>query len=170
MRPIKGTYPAFLETYINCVPQNSVLEALELNQKETIRFFSSIPPSKENYAYDLGKWKIKEVLNHLIDAERIFAYRCLRFARKDETTLPSFEEDDYVRNAELDNRNLQDLVNEFETVRKATLSLFNSFNDEALQRVGNTASGKTTVIAVGYAIAGHSMHHMNVVKERYLQK
>ena len=170
MRPAKGTYPDYYENYIPLVKQNSVLEALKADEKETIRFFSSIPSSKENYTYDLGKWSVKQVLNHVIDTERIFSYRALRFARKDDQINPSYEQDDYVAAAELTNRNLLDLVNEFESVRKATISLFNSFNDETLQRLGNTAAGKASVNAIGFTICGHNIHHINVVKERYLQK
>jgi uncharacterized damage-inducible protein DinB len=170
MRPAKGTYPDYYENYIPLVKQNSILEALNADEKETIRFFSSIPSSKENYTYDLGKWSIKQVLVHMIDTERIFAYRALRFARKDEKQPLSFEQDDYVLFAELDNRNLLDLVNEFESVRKATISLFNSFSTETLQRSGNTAAGKASVNSIGFTICGHNIHHINVIKDRYLQK
>ena len=170
MRPQKGSYPDYYENYIPLVKQNSVLQALNENEKELIAFFSSIKPSMENNAYELGKWTIKEVLNHIIDTERIFAYRALRFARMDEKQPLPFEEDEYVKNAELSQRNLQDLVNEFETVRRASLSLFNSFSNEALLRSGITAAGRATVLAIGFTICGHGIHHLNVVSERYLKK
>lgn len=170
MRPQKGSYPDYYENYIPLVKQNSVLQALTENEKEVIAFFSSIKQSMENNAYELGKWTIKQVLNHIIDTERIFSYRALRFARMDEQQPLSFEQDEYVENADLSKRNLQDLVNEFETVRRATLSLFNSFSDEVLLRNGFTAAGRTSVLAIGFTVCGHSIHHMNVVSERYLKK
>lgn len=170
MRPQKGTYPDYYENYIPLVKQNSVLQALNENEKELIAFFSSIKPSMENNAYELGKWTIKEVLNHIIDTERIFTYRALRFARMDEKQPLSFEQDEYVKNADLSQRNLQDLVNEFETVRRASLSLFNSFSNETLLRSGITAAGRATVLAIGFTICGHGIHHMNVISERYLKK
>jgi uncharacterized damage-inducible protein DinB len=168
MRPLKGTYPDYYENYIPLVKQNTITEALQANEKETIQFFSSIAPSKENYAYQIGKWTVKQVLNHLIDTERIFAYRALRFARKDAQQPLSFEQDDYVANAELTSRHLNDLVNEFEAVRKSTLSLFNSFSEEALVRTGSTRAGNSSVLAIGFTICGHNIHHMNVVRDRYL--
>jgi hypothetical protein len=170
MRPIKGTYPDYYENYIPLVKNNSIIEALNENEVEIRKFFASIPSSKENHAYQIGKWTIKQILGHIIDTERIFSYRALRYARKDQTLLPSYEHDDYVKNAELEKRNLQDLINEFETVRRSTLSLFNSFGSEALLRTGNTPAGQATVLAVGYTICGHAIHHMNVVRERYLGK
>ncbi len=170
MRPEKGTYPIYYENYIPLVKQNNITEALVENETEVLSFFNSILADKENYAYESGKWTIKEVLNHLIDTERIFSYRALRFARKDEQLLPSYDQDPYVLNAELQNRSLKDLLNEFETVRKATISLFNSFSNEALVRIGATAAGKASVVAIGFTICGHGTHHINVIRERYLLK
>jgi hypothetical protein len=170
MRPAKDTYPVYYENYIPLVKQNTISEALSENEKEILSFFKSIAKDLENYTYEKGKWTIKEVLNHLTDTERIFSYRALRFARKDEQALPSYNQDPYVVNAELGNRSLSDLVHEFETVRKATQSLFNSFSNEALVRSGQTAAGRASVIAIGFTICGHALHHINVVKERYLKK
>lgn len=170
MRPQKGTYPDYYGNYIPLVKQNSITDALIENEKEVISFFSSIKPSMENNAYELGKWTIKQVLNHIIDTERIFAYRALRFARKDEKQPLSFEQDDYVNNTDLSKRTLADLVNEFETVRKSTRSLYNSFSDEVMLRSGLTAAGKATVLAIGFTLCGHATHHANVISERYLKK
>jgi uncharacterized damage-inducible protein DinB len=170
MRPEKGTYPVYYENYIPLVREDSILEALNVNEKEIISFFNSISANKENYAYENGKWTIKEVLNHIIDTERIFSYRALRFARKDSQLLHSFDQDPYVANAELTNRSLKDLIEEFETVRKATFSLYKSFSNEALLRIGNTAEGKASVNAIGFTICGHAIHHINVISERYLIK
>jgi len=170
MRPQKDTYPIYYENYIPIVKQNTIKEALIANEKETLDFFNSIPENLADFAYEKGKWTIKEVLNHLIDTERVFSYRSLRFARKDGQLLPSYDQDPYVANAELEGRSLKDLIHEFETVRKATLSLFGSFSNEALLRIGLTAAGKASVNAIGFTICGHSIHHINVIKERYLKK
>jgi len=167
MRPQPGSYPDYYGNYIPLVKQNTVTEALVENEKETVTFFNSISADMEDFAYAPGKWTIKEVLNHLIDTERVFSYRALRFARKDEKQPLSFEQDDYVANAELGNKKLNKLVDEFITVRKATLSLFDSFSAEALERTGQTAAGKASVNAIGFTICGHNTHHMNVIKERY---
>ncbi len=169
MRPEKKTYPDYYENYISLIKQNTIKEALIESEKETLIFFNSIPEHLENFSYEKGKWTVKEVLNHIIDTERIFAYRALRFARKDETQPLSFDQDNYVTNAELSERNLKDLINEFETVRISTLSLFNSFGNEALVRMGQTAAGRASVNAIGFTICGHGLHHINVIKERYLK-
>jgi uncharacterized damage-inducible protein DinB len=170
MRPKRESYPDYYENYIPLVKENDVLSALRNNEKETIDFFSSVNPELEAYSYEKGKWSIKEVLNHLIDTERIFSYRALRFARKDAQQPLPFEQDDYVANAELTGRSLKDLIHEFETVRRSSISLFESFHPEALERIGTTAAGKASVNAIGFTICGHNIHHMKVVRERYLKK
>lgn len=131
-------------------------------------FLNGIPKSKRNYRYAEGKWTVKEVLQHIIDAERIFAYRALCFARKDATPLPGFEENDYAANSKADQRKWKDIVKEFEAVRRSTETLFGSFDDEQLDTAG-TSSGKSNyVMAIGFIIAGHANHHIKVTKERYL--
>jgi uncharacterized damage-inducible protein DinB len=169
MRPARETYPDYYENYIPLVKENTIKEALLENEKTVLNFFRNIPSSKADFAYADGKWTIKGVLNHLIDTERIFSYRALRFARKDFQQPLPYDENHYAEHAELAERTLDDLIHEFETVRKATISLFNSFSNEALQQVGQTAAGKAGVNAIGYTIVGHAIHHMNVVKERYLK-
>jgi len=170
MRPPKGTYPDYYENYIPLVKQDSVLTALQENEKEVIAFFTSISADLENYAYGPGKWSLKQILNHCIDTERVFAYRALRFARKDEKQPLPFDQDDYVANAEVEKRTLRNLIAEFESVRRASISLFDSFNDETLARSGNTAAGRASVNAIGFTICGHYLHHMTVISERYLKK
>jgi len=170
MRPQAGTYPGYYHNYIPLVKQDNIIDALNTNETETYHFFKSIPSSKGDFAYEAGKWSIKGVFNHLIDTERIFAYRSLRFARKDEKQPLSFEQDDYVPNAELSKRTLESLLDEFSTLRKSNISMFGSFDNETLLRSGNTAAGKASVLSIGFTICGHNIHHMNVVKERYLPK
>jgi uncharacterized damage-inducible protein DinB len=168
MRPKKKTYPDYYDYYIELVKEDELLAAFNSNWNYIEEFVSKISKEKENYAYTEGKWTIKQVLSHLIDTERIFAYRALRFARKDPQKVLSFEEDHYAAHAELDSRTISDLMEEFDTVRKATLSLYKSFSESTLLSSGATAIGDATVVSIGYMICGHASHHLNVVKTRYL--
>lgn len=168
MRPAQGTYPPFLETYISQVKEDNVHSALKANTQLLETFLKSIPADKADYAYAPGKWTIKQLIIHICDAERIFSYRALRFARGDEQQPLPFEEDNYAANCKADKRTLESVIEELLAVRKATTLLFESFDESDLQKPGNTASGRTTVNAVGYAICGHAAHHIAVAKERYL--
>jgi uncharacterized damage-inducible protein DinB len=168
MRPVTGTYPKFLETYISKIKEDNAHEALRNNTTHLFQFLDSIPEDKGDHAYAEGKWTIKQLLIHISDAERIFAYRALRFARGDEQQPLPFEEDDYAANCNAGKRTLKSVIEELKAVRQATIHLVDSFGGEELNKPGNTASGRTTVNAVIYAICGHSAHHMNVAKERYL--
>lgn len=168
MRPQKGTYPEYFENYIPLVNQENVNIALEQNRQELREFVSRIPQQKEDFAYAPGKWTIKQVVNHLIDTERIFTYRALRFARKDPQLLPSFDENSYAENAAVSERTLNDLMEEFDAVRRASILLFKSFSDDTLLNSGKMASGDCTVLALGFTTCGHVTHHMNVMRERYL--
>jgi len=130
----------------------------------------SIPEDKLYYRYDEGKWTIKEILVHIIDDERIYAYRALRFARKDSTELAGFDQENYAVNSGANKRSIESILHEFETVRKATISLFESFTDEALTSSGIANGNKVSVRALGYHIAGHEKHHVNIIRERYLDE
>jgi uncharacterized damage-inducible protein DinB len=169
MRPVTGSYPKFLETYISKVTEDNAHEALRNNTRTLFAFLDSIPESKGDFAYADGKWTIKQLLIHIADAERIFSYRALRFARGDEQQPLPFEEDDYAANCNAEKRTLKSVIEELRSVRQATMTLTDSFGDTELSKPGNTASGRTTVNAVIYAICGHAAHHMNVAKERYLK-
>ncbi|HWY11180.1 MAG TPA: DinB family protein [Bacteroidia bacterium] len=168
MKPAEGEYPTYFGTYISKVKEDDCVSALENTEKEFLSFFKSIPENKGDFAYAPGKWTIKQLIIHISDAERIFAYRALRFARRDEQQNLSFEEDDYAKNCEADKRTLRSVIEEFAAVRRATILLFKSFSDQTLQNSGNMSSGKTTVNALGFTISGHAAHHVGVVKERYL--
>ncbi|MEK7726872.1 MAG: DinB family protein [candidate division KSB1 bacterium] len=120
------------------------------------------------HRYAAGKWTIKETLVHISDDERIYAYRALRFARNDSTELPGFEQDDFARASNANARDLNDILDELATVRNATISLFNSFDEEALLRKGRADGKIMSVRAAAYHIAGHELHHMNIIKARYL--
>ena len=168
MRPVEGTYPAFLETYISKAKEDTILKALEVNTTQLNHFLKLIPEDKADYAYAPGKWTIKQLIIHISDAERIFSYRALRFARGDEQQPLPFEEDDYANNSNADRRSLNSVIEELLAIRKATTLLFESFDETTLKRTGNTSKGKVTVNAIGYAICGHAAHHVAVGKERYL--
>lgn len=156
-------------TYINQVSNEyNLVEELEISVHRLIKFVQNIPLDKFDYRYAEGKWTIKDILQHLIDAERIFAYRALRFARKDATALPGFEENDYVDQAQAAKRSIQDLLSELAVVRQATLSLFKSLSDEELMQKGIASNNPISVRALGFVIIGHQNHHQRVFEERYL--
>lgn len=159
----------FYKPYINkSIHYNSIIEGLLDSEKEIISFFENIPADKLEYRYAEGKWTPKDLILHLIDAERIFTYRALRIARNDKTELPGFEENDYVIEAGANKRTLTDLIHEFKTVRKSTVSLYESFNDEQLKRVGVASNYSVSVRALAYMTIGHYLHHMQIINERYL--
>ncbi len=145
-----------------------MLEALEQSGKQMISLINSIPEDMGEYRYEKGKWSIKELICHMMDAERIFAYRALRFARNDSTDLPGFEENDYAPQANAHARTLKQLVAEVENLRKSTLDLFTSFTPDMLQRKGSANKSIVSVVNIGYIISGHETHHRNVLNERYL--
>jgi hypothetical protein len=169
MRPDLSRVPQFHHTYINHVSQDDLTTAFSVQGPAFIKFIESIPPDKYDYRYADGKWTIKEVLQHIIDAERVFAYRALRFARKDGTPLPGFDENLFAENARADKREWKDLVEEFKVVRKSSEYLFNSFDEDQLEATGISNNNPVYVRAIGYIIVGHCMHHTKVLKERYFQ-
>lgn len=169
MKPVKGTYPIYFDNYIPLVKETNLAEALNNNWNEIKTVISAIPVSQDDFAYAQDKWTIKQVLCHMIDTERIFAYRALRFARKDPQQVLPFEENDYAANAELGQRSLKGLLDEFEVVRKSSMYLFNNLSESTLLLSGRMASGETSVLALGFIICGHATHHLNVIKERYLK-
>jgi len=162
-------FAGFYANYINQVSSEYTLtEELEISVHRFIKFVQNIPMDKFDYRYAEGKWTIKDIILHLIDAERIFAYRALRFARNDKTELPGFEENDYVTEANASKRSIQDLLSELAVVRQATLSLFKSLSEEELMRKGIASKNTISVRALGFVIIGHQNHHQRVFEERYL--
>jgi len=167
-RPDLNRVPDFYHNYINQVKEDNIRDALEKNAKSFSGLLKEVPNKKRDYRYEPDKWTIKEVLQHVIDAERVFAYRALCFARKDATPLPSFDENSYADNSKASERKWKELVKEFKTVRESTIQLFDSFDEEQLETTG-IASGKSNyVLALGFIIAGHTEHHATILKERYL--
>jgi uncharacterized damage-inducible protein DinB len=169
-KPKEGEFAAYASMYIGLLPDDGrVLNHLKDNLKATRDFILSVPEEKLTYRYAEGKWTIKEILLHISDDERIYAYRALRFARNDATELPGFEQNDYVPVSNANARPIKSILKELATVRQATLTLFNSFDRKALQRAG-VANGHTmSVRAAAYHIAGHEIHHINIIKEKYLK-
>jgi uncharacterized damage-inducible protein DinB len=168
-KPGKSEYAPYTIMYIGLLPDDGrVLTHLGEIVNETKRFISSLPEEKLLWRYAEGKWTIKEILVHIVDDERIYAYRALRFARNDMTPLPGFEQDNYTRHAGANERDLAGIFAEYEAVRQSTIALFNSLDDVALRRTG-TADGRImSVRAAAYHIAGHELHHLNIIKTRYL--
>ncbi len=165
-RPDSSEFAPFYAGYIALVPGDDVLAALE-SQRLHISTLSARSEREGNFRYAPDKWSVKEILGHMADSERVFSYRAMRVARGDQTPLPGFEQDDYVKNGGFGDRRLTDLVDEFAAVRSATLALVQSFNDAAWMRRG-TASGKeVTVRALAFMIAGHQLHHQKILEERY---
>lgn len=158
----------YYTSYIDKAASIDIVEGLELNLKDTIDFLSKIPSSKQDYIYAEGKWIIKDVLLHIIDTERIFAYRALRIARGDKTPLAGFEQDDYVANANSLSRSYESIIEEYKSVRNASITFFKSCTEETLIKMGEASGSSVSVRAIGYIIAGHEIHHIQVIKERYL--
>lgn len=167
-RPQKSEYAVYYEKYVFLVPGGDFLEILE-EQEATLRLLlSPLTEEQGDFRYAAGKWSIKEVIGHINDAERIFAYRLLRIARADETPLASFEQDDYITTGNFSARELSDLLEEFSAVRKATITLVRSLNEKAWMRRGTASQKEVTALALGFIIAGHERHHRMILEERYL--
>jgi uncharacterized damage-inducible protein DinB len=168
-KPVEGEYAPYAMRYIGLLPDDGlVLQHLEDNLKATSELVLSLPEEKLTHRYAEGKWTIKEILVHVVDDERIYAYRALRFARNDETELPGFEQDDYARHSGANERDIRDILREFAAVRWATITLFEGLGRDAHVRAG-VADGKVlSVRAAAYHIAGHELRHVNIIKERYL--
>jgi uncharacterized damage-inducible protein DinB len=169
-KPREGEYPAYAERYIGLLPDDGmILTHLTENLASTKKFIASIPKARLLYRYAARKWTIKEILGHIVDDERIYVYRALRFARNDTTELPGFEQDHFARYSEANKRDVGDLLNEFTLVRQATIAFFQSLDDAALLRSGVADGKRSSVRALAYHIAGHELRHMNIIKERYLR-
>ena len=164
----ENEYAGYFSTYIKRVENAILQEELEICLHEFIRFVQNIPLDKFDYRYANGKWTIKEIIQHIIDTERIFAYRALRISRNDKTPLPGFDENNYVDNSNGNLRSIQDLLTEMAVVRQSTLSLFKSFSEDQLLIIGTASENQISVRAIGFIIIGHQKHHQIIFEERYL--
>ena len=167
-RPDKTEYPSYCEGYISRVPDGDIVSILGRQLEESLALIKSVPEARGDFRYAEGKWSIKELIGHVIDGERVFAYRALRFARGDATPLAGFEQDDYVRGGAFDKRSLSDLADEYEHVRRATISLFSNLDEEAWSRRGLANNNESSVRALAFIIAGHERHHAEILRTRYL--
>lgn len=167
-KPESSEYAEYYSRYISLVPEGDVVETLEAQTKKFVAYLRSIPEAKGDQRYAPDKWSVKEMLGHMIDGERIFAYRALRFARADQTPLPGFEQDDYVRSAGHSHSRLGDLIEEFELVRKANVLMFKQLDEDAWQRRGTASENAISVRALAHVLVGHVEHHWKVLREKYL--
>jgi uncharacterized damage-inducible protein DinB len=168
-KPDLQKVPSHLRDEINLVKQDNLHQAF-LKHKNAISFLRKIPKKKWEYRYAEGKWNIKELVQHVIDAERIFCYRALVIARKDKTAVPSFDENEYGASSKAQKRTKKELIKELKAVQKASTELFESFDEEQLQTIGNVSNYSIDVNAIGFVILGHTLHHIKILKERYLLK
>lgn len=166
----KNEYAPYFEQYLQLVSKEgkSIIENLEDSQKEFEVLLRSLPLEKQTFAYAEGKWTMKELIQHIIDTERIFCFRALCFARNDKTLLPGYDHDAFVDNDTANDRKYTDLLDEMDVLRKSTIQLYKSFSKEALLRVGVASEKEMSTRALGYLFSGHQIHHLNVVRERYL--
>jgi hypothetical protein len=168
-KPKTADYPEYFGRYINQVSEEDLSEAFKNQFPKLEVFLTEIDEEKANYSYAPGKWTLKQLLQHLIDCERIFNYRALCFARKETTSLPSFEEDLYADNSNAGARSWKSLSSELLNVRRSTEDLFNSFSEEMMQQQGIANNKSISVLSIGFIIIGHITHHINVVEEKYMQ-
>jgi uncharacterized damage-inducible protein DinB len=174
-KPKVGEYPAYSNIYMDLLKDDgSILQHMKDNFFKIKEFIYELPEDKLYYRYAEGKWTIKEILVHIIDDERIFSYRALRYGRNDSTPLHGFEENDYAKYSYANERSLESIFEEYEAVRKATILLFQNLPDDAFMRrgggIGNDGSivNVRTVRALAYHLAGHELRHIKIIKERYL--
>ena len=166
-RPATDEHAPYYERYIALVPDGDLVEMLREQQLDTMRLLRPLTDDRALFAYAPGKWTIKEVVGHLSDAERIFCYRALRFARGDAQPLTGFDENSYVPAGRFNDRRIADLLDEFEAVRAATVHLFRHLDEDALTRRGPANNQPISVRALGYVVAGHERHHVKLLRERY---
>ena len=164
----ENEYAPFYKNYIQNLGDVNLHEVLNSSFEDLINSLKNVPEEKLVYRYADGKWTIKELVQHIIDAERVLSYRALRFSRNDPSDLQGFDEDWYVGNSNGNERDFNDILDEFTHLRKANISLFHSFTSEMMPMLGTSNGSIMSVRALGFIIAGHQMHHLNIIKEKYL--
>src|SRR5215510_696197 len=167
-KPDSTEYAPYFEKYISLVPDGEIVVTLGLQIESTLSLIRGLSAAQGDLRYAPGKWSVKEVIGHLIDAERIFAYRALRFARNDATPLPGFDENSFVADAGFGSRSLADLAEEFEHVRKSNLYMFKHLDGDSWLRRGAANNNEASVGALAYIIAGHELHHVGILRSHYL--
>lgn len=169
-RPEPSEYAPYYERYISLVPGSDILETLDSQRRQTMLVLCGREESDGDYRYAPGKWSAKEVLGHVCDTERVFAYRALRVSRSDRTPMEGFEQDDYVSNGPFAQRPLAELIEDYIAVRRATLTLFRNLDEAAWSRKGIANNNEVSVRAIAYTIAGHELHHRRILEEKYFAK
>lgn len=166
-RPSPDEYGSFYQTYIDKLGEGNIIEILQTQHDTTHSLIKSLTPEQALYRYEKGKWTVKEVIGHVIDTERVFAYRTLAISRKDRNELPGFDQDEYVDAAAFNNRSLQSLADDYDAQRNAGIHLFNGLAKEMLDRKGVANGYELTVRAIPFIVAGHERHHLGLLQNRY---
>lgn len=167
-KEVATTVPESFKRYVNAISENNLEEALRKNTRRFRKLLKNIPKKKINYAYAEGKWSLKEMLQHIVDAERVFTFRALHFTRKDSAPLPGFDENVWAITAKAPKRSWSDLVDEFLALRTANELFFTALDEDQLLATGTANNNQISVVGLGFVCAGHVAHHMNIIKERYL--
>jgi uncharacterized damage-inducible protein DinB len=168
VKPDNSEYAPYYERYTSLVSEGDVVFILTEQMEKSLQTLRKIDDTQANYRYAPDKWSVKQLLGHVIDTERIFSYRALRFARNDSQSLTGFDQDQFVNGADFDSRNFADMVDEFEHVRRATIHLLKPLSDEEWLRRGIANDSEISVRALAFILAGHELHHLNILKNRYL--
>jgi hypothetical protein len=167
-RPAATEFAPYYNNYVKLVPEGDLLAQLEKQGAETQKLLRALDEKKSEHRYEPGKWSIREVVGHLSDAERVFTYRALRFARADATALPGFDQDVWAKTTNAHSQTLVSLLDDFRALRAATITLFGGFDAAAWDRTGTASDNKVSVRALAWITSGHEIHHVNILKERYL--
>lgn len=167
-RPTTDEYAEYFDRYISKVPDEDIIEILKEQFASSLELYSNVPDALENYRYAPEKWSLKQVVGHIIDAEWVFTYRALRFARGDQTPLPGMDQDVFMAGANFEARSFESVTAEYKYLRSANLTLFESFDEAILDRTGNASGVDFSVRALLWLTAGHERHHIKVLRERYL--
>ncbi|WP_239616752.1 DinB family protein [Cohnella mopanensis] len=167
-RPAQNEYGAYYHQYVSLVPDGDIQDILAGLLEHMSAYLSDIPETQGNYRYAPGKWSIKEVIGHINDNERIMSYRLLRIARGDQTPLAGYDQDEFMQGVDFDSSSLADLIEDYISVRRATLTLLRGLSEEAWTRSGSANNCVLSARSLAYIIAGHEIHHLNIIKERYI--
>lgn len=166
-RPQENEYNPYYANYIKLV-ENDPIKELKIGSIEVVELFNSIPEDKLNWAYAEGKWSIKDLLQHILDVERVMSYRALTFARYDKSIIPGFDHDKYADLVDTSNRDIYEMLDEYVALRNSTICLLKSFSENEYAQIGNANGSDLSVRAIAYILCGHEMHHINVLSEKYL--
>jgi hypothetical protein len=168
MKPEINEIPEFYRSYVNETSDADLIEQLLETRDDLIVLMKDMSTEKSTFRYAAGKWTPKEMILHIMDAERVFSYRALRFSRGDQTDLPGFKQDDYVATCEADNRSMSSLITEYTGLRNSTIEMFKNFSKTQLNAIGSAGGNQFSAISIGYILAGHQIHHIKILRERYL--